>query len=169
MIPDIEFQLRVIVKSMKDNVLPALDSSNALALQQAGLSVATLENILQNFSSMHNAIRKDIKIHVDLAKKLQGIVNNKTEIDKLSAMLILADQHLNDPSNGIHDLQLVARDLRSEIGAVIRSNKNIEIENIIMAEVLEHSERSLLLGRAFNKLMGFEPNSELVPDLKELV
>lgn len=169
MIPDIELQLQVIVKSIKDNVLPAIDTSNALALQQAGLSVATLENILRHFPSMHNALRKDIKIHFDLAKKLLLLITAKAGLEKLSAMVSLAEQHLNDPSNGIHDLQLVARDLRAEIGAVIRSNEDADIEKKIMIQVLEHSEHSLQLGRAFNKLMGFELDSELVPDLKDLV
>ncbi len=169
MIPDIEFQLQVVIKSIKDNVLPALDSSNALALQQAGLSVATLENILQHFPSMHCALRRDIEIHCDLAKKLQRVITAKSEIENLAAIVSLAEQQLSDPTNGIHNLQLIARDLRTEIGVVVHSNEDIDIAENIMNVVLEHSESSLRLGRAFNKLMGFEPNSELVPDLKDLV
>ena len=63
MIPDIEVQLQAVIKSLKDNVLPAIDAENALAQQQIQLSLATLGIALEHMPLVHSVARKDIESH----------------------------------------------------------------------------------------------------------
>lgn len=169
MIPDIQLQLKAVVKSLKDTVLPAIDKGNELAQQQIQLSMATLEIALNNLPVMHAMLRKDIEQHINMAREMGGALKSEENKRSLQALISTAEQALQDPTQGLTQLQQQARELRSGIGDVISGNAEgadaVALEQIVLA----HSEASLTLGRAMNKPMGFEPAPDDIADIAALV
>src|SRR3546814_11599500 len=45
MIPDLDLQLQVVIKALKDTVMPAVDPAHRMAIEQLGLSIATLSMV----------------------------------------------------------------------------------------------------------------------------
>ena len=165
MIPDIEVQLQVIIKSLKDNVVPAIDSENQLAQQQIQLSLAALEITLGHLPMAHSVMRKDLSAHINVAEKLSEVCIDEPSLKGLAAAIQLAEHALSDPSNGFVQLQQQARLLRNTIGAAISSNAETEQAQAVERVVLETSDATLMLGRAWNKPMGFEPDPNAVEEL----
>lgn len=158
MIPDIQLQLKSVVKSLKDNVLPAVDPENELAQQQIQLSMATLDMVLNNLPLIHSVLRKDISQHLTMASQLADAVSATDSKARLTEIMAAAEQALQDPAKGFSQLQDVARSLRSGIGEIISAND--ADADAIEKVVLANSDASLLLGRALNLPTGFEPASD---------
>src|SRR3546814_15487978 len=45
MIPDLDLQLQVVIKALKDTVMPAVDPAHRMAIEQLGLSLETLSMV----------------------------------------------------------------------------------------------------------------------------
>src|SRR3546814_17934705 len=64
MIPDLDLQLQVVIKALKDTVMPAVDPAHRMAIEQLGLSIATLSMVrerlplagLREWQDLANAI-----------------------------------------------------------------------------------------------------------------
>lgn len=167
MIPDIQVQLKCVIKSLKDNVLPAVDPANELAQQQIQLSLATLDMALNNLTVIHGVLRKDIQQHKEMAEDLLGAISNQDIQAQLHSLIHNADAALQDPSKGFVQLQIDARILRDGIGTAITHSQDeaAKVEKVVLA----HSDASLNLGRALNKPTGFEPAPELIPSVESLL
>ncbi len=167
MIPDIELQLKVVIKSLSDNVLPAVDSKNQLALQQAQLSIATLQAAVQNLPYQQRLLREDIQLHCELAESLKDDIDSEEKRDQIMVAMNRCHKALNDPAINFLELQSFARDIRAEIAGLIKSG-DIGLKSAY-SDVLNTSARCLLLGRSYNKSKGFEPNDQDVPSLESLL
>lgn len=167
MIPDIQLQLKSVIKSLKDNVLPAVDANNELAQQQIQLSMATLDMALNNLSVIHGVLRKDMQHHLAMAQDLQAAISDQGIQGQLSQLIGDTEAALQDPSRGFTDLQIAARVLRDGIGTAIAGSESdaAKVEKVVLA----HSDASLNLGRALNKPTGFEPAPELIPSVESLL
>jgi hypothetical protein len=167
MIPDIDVQLQVIIKSLKDNVLPAVDSANQLAQQQIQLSLAALEITRNHLPLVHALMRRDIAEHIAVAEKLQAVCLDKPSLDALADAIGRAQAALADPALGFIQLQEEARLLREGVGAAITNNADTPQAEAVEKVILQTSTTPMMLGRAWNKPMGFEPDPRAVPDLAE--
>lgn len=167
MIPDIELQLQVVIKSLKDNVLPAVDGDNELAQQQIQLSLATLQIVSDHLPLVHLALRQDLLLHTEMAEKLLAICTDKESVSSLPVAIKTAKSITTDPSQGFVQLQQQSRVLREVIGQVIANNADsdnvAEIEKIVFAI----SASTLSLSRAWAKPLGFEPDPSAVVDLAD--
>lgn len=167
MIPDIQLQIKSVIKSLKDNVLPAVDPNNELAQQQIQLSMATLDMTLNNLPVIHGVLRKDLQQHQLMAKDLLAVVSKPANQTRLRELMANTEFCLQDPTQGFTELQSAARRLRAGIGSVIADSDSdaVQVERVVLA----HCEASLNLGRALNKPTGFEPAPELIPDVQALL
>jgi len=166
-IPDIELQLQVILKSLKDNVGPAISKDDALAQQQFQLGMAALEITIGHLPYIHKLLRKDIQLHCNLAKKL--IVEGDGDVSLLQILQADCLQTLADPNLGASDLQKQARLLRDGIGNFISAQPDLDAAGSIGKAILATSEEVLLLGRSWNKPMGFEPAPKSLADISQLL
>lgn len=167
MIPDIELQLQTIVKSLRDNVLPAVDPENELAQQQMQISLATLGIVLEHLPLVHNVRRRDISIHSELAEQLLEACSLQISKAALNKAVLDAKAGLADATLGFAQLQQVARSLRDVIGQVVSDHAESESAPDIERLVLETSTETLQLGRAWNKPMSFEPDPAAIPGLAQ--
>lgn len=164
MIPDIQTQLKIAIKSIKDNVAPAVDPDNRLAQEQLFLSLATLDIALSHLPDVHQYVRKDIAEHVALANTLTGLCSDASGASLQAAAVSAADD-LQNPELGFTQLQARARALRDVIGAEIAEAATTEAAEAVEKAVLLASEAAISRGRAWNKPMGFEPKPDDVEDL----
>lgn len=169
MIPDIELQLKASIKSLKDNVLPAIDPHNELAQQQMQLAMATIEIAMNNLPVIHRALRTDIEQHVLMAQNMEEALAGTETGQELATLVLEAENCLQNPSLGFVQLQHAARALRSGIGDVISASSGGDIAEALERIVLVHSDDSLALGRALNKPMGFESSPDEVDDIRDLL
>ena len=72
-----ELILTTVIKSLGDNVIPAIDPDNAPARQQAQLSIALLEILKSRLPLMYRYDRHDLKSFVELGKLLPPAVRIK--------------------------------------------------------------------------------------------
>lgn len=165
MIPDIEVQLQAVIKSLKDNVLPAIDAENALAQQQIQLSLATLGIALEHMPLVHSVARKDIESHVGLSKEILEREIEPDSATELKKAVATAESALCDPALGFVQLQQQARRLRAAVGQIIAFHADSDSAEEVEKLVLAASKTSLDMGRAWNKPMGFEPNPDAVKEL----
>ena len=166
MIPDIQLQLKSVAKSLKDNVLPAVDPNNELAQQQIQLSIATLEIAVNNLPLIHSVMRKDIEQHLAMAQQILTTAIEQHSKKTLTQLSQQAAQVLADPQQGLTQLQHEARELRAGIGETIANNPDLtELEAI----VFRFSETTVDLGRALNKPMGFEASPNDIRDVASLL
>jgi len=168
MIPDIEVQLQSIIKSLKDNVLPAIDQNNQLAQQQIQLSLATLEITLGHLPLVHRVVRADLQENVSLAKKLCELIDDEEIANSLQEIVEKSALALEDPGSGFIQLQQHARELRSAIGMAIAAEPGATRVQAVEQLIMETSPTLLNLGRAWNKPMGFEPAPDEVIELAKL-
>src|SRR5690606_9798000 len=64
MIPEIDTQLAAVIKSLGDNVLPAVDNSNPLAGEQIRLCLATLGLIKKRLPDLHRYQRHELELNL---------------------------------------------------------------------------------------------------------
>ncbi len=162
MIPDIDTQLVAAIKSINDNVAPAVDPDNQLAQEQLYLAVATLNLVRQNLPFAHAYARQDLTNHVAQAEGLMDIEASSI----LAAAVDQARQVLADPTLGSQTLLAEARDLRDKIGVFLYKHQDDPKFDKL---VIEHSKAGIDLGRAWTKGMGFEPDPAAVTDLSTLL
>lgn len=168
MIPDVELQLQVVIKSLTDNVLPAVDTNNELAVQQAQLSIATLQNVRSQLPLLQKTLLKDISLHLGLLDELAALAPGAPWSRPALALAEEINGILSDPKSGICEMQDKARLLRETISEILDS-KELSDSDSAAKLVMSVAEQSLLIGRAYTKSMGFEPDATRVPDLSELV
>lgn len=163
MIPDIDTQLASAIKSISDNVQPAVDPENQLAQEQLYLALATLNLVRQNLPLAHSYARQDMKDHIAMAEELASAAGSS---DALSTAVTNAEKLLNDPEQGSQVLLAGARSLREVIGVFLMDNaENTALDSI----VIKHSKRGIDKGRSWTKGMGFEPDPKAVADLADIL
>ena len=168
MTPDIELQLQVIVKSLKDNVAPAIDKDNQLAQEQMHLSLAALQFTIEHLPFVHAYLQKDLENNIQLAKKMMALPCCKPWESKLLAAVSIADEAINNPKKGFIELQQESRSLREVVCSIVSETADTDEALDVYALVLTDSAGNLEMGRAWNKSKGFEPNPDEVPELHTL-
>ena len=168
MTPDIELQLQVIIKSLKDNVAPAIAKDNQLAQEQMHLSVAALQFTLEHLPFVHAYLQMDIENTIQLATRLSNLCGNPEWQKKLTDAIATANWALSNPKKGFTELQQDSRALRDVVCDVIRQASDGDNALKIHELVLNQTAASLKMGRAWNKPNGFEPDPDSVPSLETL-
>ncbi|MGD9660383.1 MAG: hypothetical protein AB7U63_03845 [Porticoccaceae bacterium] len=166
MIPDIEVQLQVAIKSLKDNVAPAVDKENSLAQEQMHLSLATIEIALKHLPLVHAYARKDIRENLAIADNLVAVCSREEDKAILRAGITAAQNALGNSELGFVQLQAAARELREKIGIVIIECSSTADAPAVEKLVLDMCGSTLAMARAWTKPHGFEPNPADVVDLE---
>lgn len=166
MTPDIELQLQTVIKSLKDNVAPAIEPGNQLAAEQMHLSLATLEIVLDHLPLAHRVVRRDLQDHLEMANSLRKHCLNEADHETLGDAVAAGAAAIEDPSLGFTQLQQGAREIRDAIGIAIANYSGHDNTDAMEAIVLKHADTNLELGRAWNKPMGFEPNPDAVTNIE---
>lgn len=159
MIPEVDVQLAAVIKSLSDNVLPAVDPDSAMAMEQLQLAIATLSVVRQRLPDLHAYVRQDLREAVALGEKV-GVV--ASDIDAARAML-------SSPAASPQQIEAEVRRVKEKISAAIDAARGTSAEGDVAAAVLAAQGPIIARMRAWAIGMGFEPDPGQVPDLSELL
>ncbi|MCP5173336.1 MAG: hypothetical protein H7A02_13830 [Pseudomonadales bacterium] len=170
MIPEIDTQLAAVIKSLSDNVLPAVDSSNPLAGEQIRLCLATLGMIKKRLPDLHRYQRHELELNLDLLTSLAEVATNAgLAIPDLTTALNSSRETLNDATMGATEIEQQVRAVKDKAVSVVNAARGTAAETEVMASVLNTQEAMDLCRRAWTLEMGFEPDPSQIPALNQLL
>lgn len=156
MIPEIDVQLAAVAKALADNVMPAVDPGNPMAVEQLHLALATLGIVRQRLPDLHAYLRRDLTEAIALARRIGAEVGE-------------SDAVLASPESSPQRIEAQVRTLKEAITARIDAVRGTADEPAVAAAVLDAADPAILRWRAWASGMGFEPDPAAVPPLDELL
>lgn len=167
MVPSIDLQLQAVIKALTDTVMPAIDPTNKMAMEQAGLAVATLSMARNRLPLVRRLARHGLQMAIAMADELVAAV--PVVAAGLTAPLAAGRQALQDPALDTADIDAVLRGLNDAIGALIDDSSNGPQIATIEAIIIRRGKLATDLGRAWTMPSGFEPNPASVPTIESLL
>jgi len=164
MVPDIDLQLRVVMKALRDVVAPALDPNNRLAAEQLGLSLATLGMVQARLPLLQEATRRELANAIDVAKAAA-----EAGASGLDAALGAGRATLSDPGASAAALTARKRALLDATSAALNRDESPVTRRAIDRAVLSASKAQCDLARAWCLSAGFEPDPHEVPPLETAI
>lgn len=171
-----EIQITAIIKAMKDVVIPAVDSDNKLAVEQAQLIVGLLNLMAYQLPRLYRFDRDELKRLLDGASELATLRSRDPAIMAAARQLFtcqetarrVLDRCTADPA----ELTDAVRDMRQATGALMSAAaKGADPATLTWIEkaVLDLSREQLLRDRSLLLPQGWEPNPAAVPDIDTLL
>lgn len=162
MVPDLDLQLRVVIKALSDTVGPALDPSQRVAQEQLGLAIATLSMVRERLPLEHSREWRALYNATELAAAIPAEYCDKDLFSAIdAARQLLAAQN---PAPGSR--KAATGRLLDAVSAVVRAP---ETPRSVLALVVDRSGPSTDLARAWCLPGGFEPDPAEVPGLQMLL
>lgn len=156
MIPEIDVQLAAVAKALADNVMPALDPANPMAVEQLHLALATLGIVRQRLPDLHAYLRLDLTEAIALARRIGADVGAGEAV-------------LASPESSPQRIEAEVRTLKEAITARIDTARGTPDEGGVATAVLDAADPAILRWRAWASGMGFEPDPAAVPPLSNLL
>lgn len=171
-----EIQITSMIKAMTDVILPAVDPSNKLAVEQSQLVVGMLSLMAKQLPLQFRFDRDELGRLLTGAGEMktlsppQGKV--KLALDRLArgevAGAKVLDACRTDPAALLYSI----RELREALGDVVQAlAETDDLKQQLQAErvVLDLSKEQLLRDRAMLVMQGFERNPAALPDIDSLL
>lgn len=157
MVPDIDLQLRVVIKALRDVVAPAIDPGNRLAAEQLHLSIATLGMVEARLPLAGRRVRAELANAIAMAEAADAAA--------LAAPLSEARAALENPRADGRDLEMHKARLLTAVSTLIDDvpEDGARTDSLARA-VIAASKPQFDLIRAWCLPAGFEPDpDEVVP------
>jgi hypothetical protein len=162
MVPDIDLQLRVVIKALRDVVLPAVDSGNRLAVEQLHLSIATLGMVEARLPLAGRRVRAELANAIALAEAADAAA--------LAAPLFAAKAALEDPRADGRDLEMHKARLLTGVSTLVdEAPGNGARADSLARAVVAASKPQFDLIRAWCLPAGFEPDPGEVAPIEGLL
>jgi hypothetical protein len=169
MIPEIDTQLSAVLKSLTDNVLPAVDTTNPMAAEQIQLCLATVGLIKANLPHLHRYLRRDLETQLALAQRLRPLADQAGVGAVIAPMIDASVTVLGDPEQGASEIEQQVRQLKKAIVALIAASRGNKVEGQISAAIIDAEAAAIQRNRAWTVGMGFEPDPSQLPSLDKLL
>ncbi len=158
-----EFEITVMMRAMKDVVIPAVDPGNRLAVEQAQLVLGMLALLGRQLPVLFRFDRDELARLAESAERLERVCATdpalREQAQRLSALATTARDRLARSAVDPSELVDASRALRAEIGALASEMGGVtDAEHVaaVTLEVLELSREQLLRDRALLAPQGFE-------------
>lgn len=162
MVPDLELQIGVVIKALSDTVIPALDPSQKVAMEQLGLSIATL-GMVRSHLPLEAAREWAALSHAhNLAASVNEALAERCLTDPLDAAKSLLAE--GNPPPGAR--KEATRHLLAAVSQIAREESTPQA---VLKLIVERSKASTDLVRAWSIGSGFEPDPDQVPAIEELL
>lgn len=170
--PDI--QIQTIIKALMEDIIPALDQSNQLAMQSAQLAIGTLSLMAQHLPLAYRYDCDELTRLVETADKLkaQSVESAEGTQAQLESATSNAKDVLDRAKADPSELLSAIRALREASGDLVRSVYEVGSEEAIAkteSTILASSKEQLLRDRSWLLMQGWEPNPEAVPAIDTLL
>jgi hypothetical protein len=166
MTPSIEVRLQSVLHGLRDVVIPAINPSEALAVEQSGLILAQLSMLLRQLpyaDRYHQLCRDDARATAAvIVEKPVGGPRSRAAAAALAALLAGADTH--DPHADYLELAGGIAALTTAAAEDAQPGWRASVH----AAVLGFASRQNRRERVWFKDAGFDPNPGELPDLAAL-
>ncbi|MDX9789127.1 MAG: hypothetical protein RBT11_20295 [Desulfobacterales bacterium] len=169
-------QLQGIMKTMKDNVLPAIDPNNKVAIEQTNLILGTLSLMLQRIDLEYrydcDELQRLLGFSNVLIQQTKGGLESRSAIAELEIVTAQCEDVLDRARVEPKELLKAVRSLRAKVSEVIMAiflDGEAESKKAIREGVLAHAKEQLLRERSWFIQQGWEPDSEKVPAIESLL
>lgn len=166
-----DIQITSMIKSLKDVIIPAIDSQNSFATEQAHLILGMLSLMKTQLPIQFRFDRDQLERLISTAKRLEEIYSRDTstrdELRSLTWSAAQASETLKHFKVDPQQLQDAIREVNREIGRLISFATERGCDPIIIAQaeavVLDSSREQLLRNRALLAPQGWEKIEHLAP------
>jgi hypothetical protein len=171
MVPDLDLQLQVALKALRETVAPAVDPANKVAIEQLHLSIATIAIVRDRLPQARRFARRQMTDALALADSVARAARTDPSIDlaALDAALATGEALLVDPDAETADFEASNAIVTEATLAVINAAQNSAAIAAIDAAVLRASAPGIERGRAWFLSAGFEPDPTAIRPLAALL
>lgn len=164
MVPDLDLQLQAVIKALTDTVMPAVDPAHRMAVEQLGLSIATLSMVRERLPLAGLREWQELANAVALGKATIEETPSVALQKALGAGAALLESVRPAPGARAQAARTI---LTAVSGAVCEAGDGEA--TALMRAVVEASRPALDLARAWGKSAGFEPDPDEVPEVADLL
>ena len=169
-------QIQTIIKAMMEDVLPALDQTNQLAMQSAQLTIGTLTLIAQHLPLEYrydcDELARLIETANALSQQAQGGQQTDIALGALSHAGLKGADVLRraraEPSEIIDAVRLL-REATSQTVRAVYAEAEEPVQAAVEKTVLAMSREQLLRDRSWLLMQGWEPDPKAVPAIDNLL
>lgn len=168
--PDVEVQLRVVLRALREVIIPAIDPSNRPALEQAALSSALVELIADRLPHLGALRRRELTTLVEVAEALMEDTPPEAR-EALGSATATARAVLDRPGADMRPVADAEQALSTRLCQAIATAAAAgpECYAIVQRKTLATMRRQTLLGRAWFATTGLDPAPNTLPSLEELI
>ncbi|RUT76906.1 hypothetical protein EHM94_17895 [Marinobacter sp. NP-6] len=171
-----EFLIQTILKTMADTVVPAVDSNNKLASEQAQLVIAMLGIIQQRLPLMYRFDRDELSRSIELSEALlhhgEDVPAAASALQKLASCTKNSRDTLRLAQIDPNDLKAANFALREKVSELVNTlyseSKTSDLKQINDL-ITNHAREQLLRDRAFLASQGWEADPDAIPPLDTLL
>lgn len=164
MVPDLDLQLQVVIKALRDTVMPAVDPAHRMAVEQLGLSIATLGMVRSRLPLLNLREWQDLANAITLGRAVLADAPSIAVNDALKEAETLRELACPAPEAR----PAATRAILSAVSAAVKTADD-QLAATLMRTVVEYSQPALDLARAWGKSAGFEPDPDQVPEVATLL
>jgi hypothetical protein len=171
-----EFQIQTIIKAMMEDVIPALDQTNQLAMQSAQLTIGTLMLISQHLPLQYRYDCDELQRLLALAETLRAQAKRGDKTGAALSALQLAGQTGQDVLQRARaepgEILAAIRELRAAAAEMVRAvyAEGAEASQTAVGKaVLGMSREQLLRDRSWLLMQGWEPDPKSIPAIDTLL
>lgn len=171
-----QLQIQTIIKALMEDILPALDQTNQLAMQSAQLAIGTLTLISQHLPLEYrydcDELTRLTATAATLKAQAKGGAETQTALTALDAaaatstdVLARAQAEPGEILDAIHQLRAATADTVRAVYAEGDEAAQRNVQNTVLAM----SKAQLLRDRSWLLLQGWEPDPKSVPAIDTLL
>lgn len=171
-----DFQLAVMIKSLRENIIPAIDSKNQLAQEQAQMVLGML-NIMENRLDLHyhyscDELRRTIDLVSSMKNEIKGGSKTRSAMHQLTCDMENGSDVLNraraTPAEIVNAVQILREGLGNLIKEVFIDGEN-ESEKKLRKKILANAKEQMLRERSWLIMQGLEIEPDKIPPIEELI
>jgi len=173
MVPDLDLQLQVAIKALTDNVMPAVDPANKMAVEQLHLTVATLTMVRSRLPIARRFTRRSLEDDIAMLRSLRDLIpaadTASGHADALAGAIERGRTLLADPEADTDALEDYRTILAEITVSAIKMLQNGPATAAVESLVLDATRRSIERRRAWCLPSGFEPYPSRIPAIETLI
>ena len=167
-----QLQIHTVIKAMMEDVIPAMDQSNQLAMQSAQLTIGTLMLIAQHLPLEYRYDCDELARLLATSKTLVTQASGLAASSELAAAGTVAADVLDRARAEPSEILDAIRSLRAATADTVRAvyaEGSDSVQASVEKTVLAMSREQLLRDRSWLLMQGWEPNPALVPAIDTLL
>ena len=168
--PDIDLQIQVVIKALREVVLPAVDVENKPAVEQLQLSLHILTTTTRLLPLRRRVVRAQLRETIEMATAILALVPEPdlAAVPALAKAVAVADEALHDVDRDTAALFTVVATLNAAISEAVTDLQGTDCYRQVARQVVRLSERQIKKSRAWCFDNGLETEVTLAA-LAELV